>query len=171
MITDTKVTLFTADICIYRQHYTSVPYQVAITHAEVGWVLPNSPELLTHLWLEAGRPGKCLQAWGSHYPPPLTHTKLWGLCTWKPVYSTLVYPQTEVQRTCSVAECTLHVHCKLNSVAAVYTAHAVYFSLCSVVVVYTAQSMQSMYSVHCSYPAATLHVHCTSVWVIWKRQI
>ncbi len=39
--------------------------------------------------------------------------------------------------------------------------------------VYTAQSMQSMYSVHCSYPAATLHVHCTSVWVdaFWLTHI
>ncbi len=34
--------------------------------------------------------------------------------------------QTEVQCTCSVAKCTLHVNRKLNSVAAVYTAHAVY---------------------------------------------
>ncbi len=25
--------------------------------------------------------------------------------------------------------CTLHVHCKVNSVAAVYTAHAVYYTL------------------------------------------
>ena len=37
--------------------------------------------------------------------------------------------QTEVQCTCSVAECTQHVHCKLNSVAAVHTAHAVYYTL------------------------------------------
>ena len=78
---------------------------------------------------------------------------------------------------------------QVKHVAAVYTAHAVYytlqtalqlrcrgtlhvhFRLCSVVAVYTAQSIQSMYSLHCSYPAATLHVHPTSVWgkVINKR--
>ncbi len=118
-----------------------------------------------------------------------------------------------LQCTCSVAECTLQVHCKLNSVAAVYSAHAVNYtmqaavstlfwlshfwldtlpvknvskvpvhfsytawgtlhvhcSLGSVVAVYTAQSMQSMCSVHCRYPAATLHVHCTSVWVYTRK--
>ena len=39
-----------------------------------------------------------------------------------------------------------------------------HFSLCSVVAVYTAQSMQPMCSVDCLYTAATLHVHSTSVW-------
>ena len=50
-----------------------------------------------------------------------------------------VLSQTEVQCTCSVAECTLHVHCKLNSVAAVYTAHAVYYTLQAAV--YTASTL------------------------------
>ena len=71
-----------------------------------------------------------------------------------------VCTQTEVQCTCSVAECTLHVHFKLNSVAAVYTAHAVYYTLyllqcrCSVPV-------KLQFTLSCSvdaeYTAHTLH--------------
>ncbi len=43
---------------------------------------------------------------------------------------------------------SIQIHCR-------GTLH-VHFSLCSVVAVYTVQSMQSMYSVHCSY----LELHC-----------
>ena len=37
--------------------------------------------------------------------------------------------KTEVQCTCSVVECTLQVHCKLNSVVGVHTDHVVYYTL------------------------------------------
>ncbi len=107
-----------------------------------------------------------------------------GLVTWNDKYY-FVPPSpkcrpahTEVECTCSVAECTLHVNCKLNSAHAVYTDHAVYytlqtavytasstlhvhFSLGSVVAVYTAvhaACMQSTLQVTCSYTACTLHL-------------
>ena len=37
--------------------------------------------------------------------------------------------QTEMQYRCSVVQCTLQVYCVQNSVAAVYTAHALYHTL------------------------------------------
>ncbi len=87
-------------------------------------------------------------------------THFWNtfLFTTKNKTTVPILTQTEVQCTCIVAECTLPMQ---------YTKHSrlqCTLPLHSSDLVYTAQSMQSMYSVHCSYPAVTLHVHCTAVW-------
>ena len=67
----------------------------------------------------------------------------------------ILVTQTEVQCTCSVVECTLLVHCYPNSVAGVYTAHAVYYTLQAAL-----QTASSMYHIHLSFTAGvTLNVH------------
>ena len=82
--------------------------------------------------------------------------------------TSLKYTACTLPEHCSVqavytADCSVHYNYKYYK-HCLYTAGGtlhIHFSLCSVVAVYTAQSLQSMCShtllVHCSYSACTLH--------------
>ena len=95
-------------------------------------------------------------------------------CLWP--YLIYRQPQTEVECTCSVVQCTLHVHGNPNSVAGVYTACAVKYTLQAAG--YTASTLLLVifigYTAHCSvhWPCSTrmklqCSLSCTRCSVHW----